>query len=81
MLSSSKVNDDIHIGKSTFLSYFIASPTTFGCIYLRITAEDLPVMSQGLIQCFTPLAEYEPSSITQIHPLGRGIVNAPLQKP
>jgi hypothetical protein len=64
------------MGKSIFLSSFIASVTTFECIYLRITAEDFPVISQGLIQCLIPFAEYEPSSITHMQPLGKGIVNA-----
>lgn len=62
------------MGKSICLSSFTASSITFGCIYLKITAEDFPVISHGLIQCLTPLAEKDPSNITHIHPLGSGIV-------
>lgn len=40
-----------------------------------------PDISQGLTQCLTPLAAYEFSYNTQIHPLGKGIMKAPLQKP
>lgn len=79
--SSERLRDDIHIGRSTIRSYFMASFTTVGCIYLRITAEDFPVISHGLIQCLTPFAEKDPSSMTQMQPLGRGMVKAPLQKP
>lgn len=60
-----------------------------GCICLRIKAEDFPVISHGRMQCLTPLEAYEFSkikkysipSITHIHPLGKGIVKAPLQNP
>lgn len=46
-----------------------------------MTATLLPDISQGLTQCFTPFAAYEFSFITQMQPLGKGIMKAPLQKP
>mgnify|MGYP000948470658 CR=1 FL=1 len=55
--------------------------TTCECICRNMTAALLPVMSHGLTQCFTPLAAYEFYCMTNIQPLGRGMMNAPLQNP
>ena len=59
----------------------IINTTTCECICLRITAALFPVISHGLTQCFTPFAAYEFYPITHIHPLGKGIIKAPLQNP
>lgn len=72
---------EIQAGKSISSSYFCDYSTTLWCICLRITAALFPVISQGRTQCFTPFAAYELSSITQMQPLGNGIMKAPLQNP
>lgn len=79
-LSSSDMLDS-QAGKSISSSYFVAQLTTCWCICLMMTAALFPDISHGRTQCFTPLAAYEFSYILQIHPRGRGIMNAPLQNP
>lgn len=61
-------------GKSTISSNLSASlydkwywcTVTWWCIYRIITAALFPVISQGLTQCFIPLAAYDSSSITSM---------------
>ena len=64
--------------RSTFISILTVTRL---CICRRIIAALLPDMSQGRTQCFTPLAAYEFSFITQMQPRGNGTTKAPLQKP